>query len=107
MPSLKDSRKTIKTSILDVEDSEVILWDEMTMGDFDDIRDTESAKERGGKAVLYHIKEWNLDEPLTLENVSLLTDRQANHLLEQTKWGRDLKKGREKLEEEVAEKKKN
>lgn len=93
MPSIKDSRKIIKTTAPSIEGSEVILYDDLTGGDATRISSLGalSPQEKSQQILLSLIKSWNLDEELNLESVGLLSIDDTQHLLEQTSfYGRGL-----------------
>jgi hypothetical protein len=105
MPSISDSRKIITTSIPSIPDSEVVLWDSLTMGDAEAISTIEDNTGKGIRALFSLVKSWNLDEKLTPDNFKKLSMTDFQFLLEQTSFWKDSQKKLEELEDEKAEKK--
>lgn len=86
MPSIKDSRKTIKTSIPSIEGSEVVLYNDLTGGDLTRIENLglQNAQTRAMQTLFSLLKSWNLDEELNFESVVSLELSDQLFLLEQT-----------------------
>lgn len=105
MPSITDGRKQIVTSLPSIEGSSITLWDNLTMGDAAAIRDIDEESAQGIKTIHALIKEWNLDEPLTVENVGKMTPDDFSFLLEQTELGKKAKMAQEEKEDAAFEKK--
>lgn len=105
MPSINDSRKTVPTTIPSIPGSEVIMWDELTVGDAEQVEMIEGKMKQGVKTAELLIKSWNLDEPPTPENVRKLSTKDFEHLLSVTKLGKDAIKSMEDSEEENRQKK--
>jgi len=105
MPSLNDSRKVVTTDIPSIPGSEVEMWDELTVGDAEQVEKVEGKMKQGIKTAELLIKSWNLEEPPTPENVRKLSVKDFEHLLGATKLGKDALKSVEDRQEEDRQKK--
>lgn len=103
MPSINDSRKQVKATLPSIKGSEVTLWDELTVGDAEAVQEGGSDMERGIVTVFRLIKEWNLEEELTLDNVKKLSIDDFSAILKATKLGSKIEDQEdEKLEKKTA-----
>lgn len=105
MPSINDSRKKVTTKIPSIPGSEVVLWDELTVGDAEQVEKIEGKMNQGVKTAELLICSWNLDEPVTPENVRKLSVKDFEHLIGATKLGKDALKSMEDRAEEDRQKK--
>lgn len=105
MPSINDSRKTVTTNIPSIPGSVVEMWDELTVGDAEIVERIESNMAKGVKTAELLIKSWNLEEPVTPENVRRLSTKDFEHLMGATKMGKDAMKSIEDQQEVSRQKK--
>lgn len=90
MPSLNDSRKTVKTKIPSIEGSEVVLWDELTAGDAERISNEATDTAKGLMTLFCLIESWNLDEPLTMDNLKKLKLEDFTGLMNSTSYAKQI-----------------
>lgn len=100
MPVLKDTRKTIKTSLKSIEGSEIVLKDGLLAGDmtfvYGDV--TLNDVERALRALSRMIVDWNLTDedgnklPIDLDNIKKLPLQDITEIIEMTSLGNIDKK---------------
>jgi len=95
----KDPRKTKKTSIPDVDGSEVEMWNTLLWGDLEKVFTVQGSDlEKSVKALVLLIKDWNLTDeknvklPISEETLRTFKADVIVHLLKQTDFSPDLLK---------------
>ena len=106
MPSLNQSRKVLKVVIPGIEGGEAEVYDNLIVGDLEQLQE-KTSKERIVFILKCLLKAWNLDEPVSEENIKKLDSEQYMAILKVTKFWQDAQKTVEEKQEEAFEKKTN
>jgi hypothetical protein len=108
-----NNRLTVTTHIPSIEGSEIVLYDELTVGDQEQIQSMQNKGSIGAlsEVIKMLIKSWNLtkedETPLevTAEIIKSFTSSDITHLLKSTKQGQEFLKTAEEVQEDTLKKK--